>query len=369
MSETNGHSDTAHHPSELESAIINQVEYYFGDINLPRDKFLTDQSRLDDGWIPLEVLITFKRLAKLSTDIDVIGNALSKAASGLLEVSEDNKKVRRNPEMPPPEMNEERRKELMARSLYVKGFPKDSVIDDLLNFFKGFGDVENLYLRKYQDRSTKKRLFKGSVFLTLKDPDQVAKFLDSKDLKYDDVTLIVKTQQDYIKDKQLEWQERREKRDKKFKKTEKKEAEKEKIVRALPTGAVLKFVNSNEKMTRENLKEALTPHGAEIAYICYKTGDKEGWVRFVKENAAKEVFEKLTEGKLQICDAELAFNVLEGEEEEAYLAKTLEDMGKKRNLPHKNRKGNWQNKGKYQGSRKRKQEPHPDAPKEKIAAD
>lgn len=70
-------------------------------------------------------------------------------------------------------MNEERRKELLSRTVYAKGFPKDSSLDDLLTFFKQFDEVENLIMRRYQDRQTKKRLFKGSVFVTFKTKDMV----------------------------------------------------------------------------------------------------------------------------------------------------------------------------------------------------
>lgn len=101
---------------DLENKIIKQIEYYFGDINLPRDKFLQEKIKEDDGWIPLDVLLTFKRLANLSSDQEVIAKAVEKSESGLVEVSEDKKKLRRNPEKAAPELNEERRKELQGRT-------------------------------------------------------------------------------------------------------------------------------------------------------------------------------------------------------------------------------------------------------------
>lgn len=70
-------------------------------------------------------------------------------------------------------MNEERRKEMMARTIYVKGFAKDLTLDDLLKFFKDYDGVENIIMRRYQDRQTKKRHFKGSIFTTFKTKEQV----------------------------------------------------------------------------------------------------------------------------------------------------------------------------------------------------
>jgi lupus La protein len=51
---------------------------------LPRDKFLQEQVKLEDGWVPLDVMLKFKRLSNLTTDCDVIVTALE--ASNLMEV-------------------------------------------------------------------------------------------------------------------------------------------------------------------------------------------------------------------------------------------------------------------------------------------
>lgn len=103
-------------PSELENKIIKQIEYYFGDINLPRDKFLKEKITEDEGWITLDILLTFKRLANLSTDQAVIADAVEKSEEKLVVVSEDRKKLRRNPEKPLPELNDDRKKELSNRT-------------------------------------------------------------------------------------------------------------------------------------------------------------------------------------------------------------------------------------------------------------
>ena len=39
--------------SELESRIIKQIEYYFGDYNIGKDKFLQEEIKKDEGWIAL----------------------------------------------------------------------------------------------------------------------------------------------------------------------------------------------------------------------------------------------------------------------------------------------------------------------------
>ena len=56
---------------QLEAKIVRQVEHYFGDYNLPRDKFLKETIQSDDGWVPMDVMLKFQRLASLSTDTKV----------------------------------------------------------------------------------------------------------------------------------------------------------------------------------------------------------------------------------------------------------------------------------------------------------
>ena len=40
---------TANGTDSVESAILKQLEYYFGNINLPRDKFLQEKMKEDSG--------------------------------------------------------------------------------------------------------------------------------------------------------------------------------------------------------------------------------------------------------------------------------------------------------------------------------
>merc|ERR1719192_1912434 len=79
-------------PEEINAKIVRQIEHYFGDYNLPRDKFLKETIKTDDGWVPMETMLNFQRLAALSTDSKVILAALKKGGSGLMEVDEDTQK-------------------------------------------------------------------------------------------------------------------------------------------------------------------------------------------------------------------------------------------------------------------------------------
>ena len=73
--------------SALEAKICHQIKYYFGDFNLPWDKFLKGQIKLDEAWVPLEIMTKFNRLNHLTTDFNVIVEALSKSKAELMETN------------------------------------------------------------------------------------------------------------------------------------------------------------------------------------------------------------------------------------------------------------------------------------------
>lgn len=104
----------------LEAKICHQIEYYFGDFNLPRDKFLKEQIKLDEGWVPLEIMIKFNRLNRLTTDFNVIVEALSKSKAELMEISEDKTKIRRSPSKPLPEVTDEYKNDVKTDLFILK---------------------------------------------------------------------------------------------------------------------------------------------------------------------------------------------------------------------------------------------------------
>lgn len=78
----------------------------------------------------------------------------------------------------------------------------------------------------------------------------------------------------------------------------------------LPKGSILYFSGVSKICTREDIKESLYKFDADIAYIDFRRGDTEGWVRLQGENAAKSLLEKTNEGKVRnISFSDYAFTV------------------------------------------------------------
>jgi len=329
--------------SNLDEKIVNQLEYYFGDINLPRDKFMQEKIKEDDGWITLEVLLTFSRLANLSKEASVIIDAIAKCESQLLEVSEDKAKIRRSVELPLPEFNDEYKKKLTERTAYAKGFPKDEALDDILKFLKEYGPVDSCIKRNYLDKATKKHCFKNSCFIIFKDVELCKKFIEAESIKYNDVELIRKWQADYFAEKKQEYEERKNKKNKKA--NGKPAEEKESPPMTVPEKSVVKFtgIQADDNISREDIKEKLVEvHQADIQFIDFSKGLLEGYIRFVKENAGEELLAKLPEEGLSVGNSKLAFTLVDGEDLKKYLAGVKElIMTRRQNAGQKKRKGKF----------------------------
>lgn len=188
---------------------------------MQKDKFLIEQTKLDDGWIPMTIMLNFKQLINLSKNVDVILKALE--SSDLLEISEDKKKIRRSTSHPLPEYNEEYRKTQEAKTVYVKGFPlTDTTIEKLKVFFAPYKPFDTIVvcifvlaleivkhqkcyillclsiethslsqMRKYQDKE-KNLKFKGSIFVQFQTIDVAKAFMNVESVKFNDAELIRK---------------------------------------------------------------------------------------------------------------------------------------------------------------------------------
>lgn len=341
--------------TKLESDIIRQIEYYFSECNLNRDKFLRGKiGENEEGWVPVSVMLTFNRLKALSEDPKVIVDAVEKSTSGLVQVSEDKQSFRRHPENPLPEFNEQRRKELSRRTAYAKGFPLDSKMDTLLEYFtNNFSKVENVVMRKYYDSKTKQYKFKGSVFVLFEKRDQAEEFVKKPDLKYGEKELLRYMQEEYAEVKRIENSKKNEK--KKAKKAEQQAESKDDGI-VLPKNAIVHFEGVEGNISREDIRKRVLEidPALTIAFIHFERGDKKGELRFTKENDGKEFIGKLEDAKMKLNDLELTLTLLEGEEEETFLKTALEDMKKARQRIQQKFKG----KGKFsnRNDRKRKNE-------------
>jgi len=363
--------------SPLERKIIRQVEHYFGDFNLPKDKFMQECVKEDDGWLTIETLLKFKRLSDLSADGKVVLAALAKSDSGLLAIdTEGDGKVRRSPDKPLPENNDEHRKLVEARTAYAKGYDKENTtMNELLEYYAEHEPtIVNIQMRNYS--KDKKKHFKGSIFMTFRDEECCTAFVEAPEKKYKGVELLLRMKQKaYLESKEAEYEEKRKQRnggaDKKNGAAVKEEesAKHEDDVKEenkLPKGTVLKLTGISGDISREDMKSKLEAdyevniqkEGGDIAFITYNRGESEAKIRFRVENFGKTLMEKIEKAeKFVVKDIELKVSLLEGDEETEFLEESLRDMKNTRSKQknhkrrHNDRDGGYGGRGGRGGGR------------------
>ncbi|KAH8804726.1 hypothetical protein F5884DRAFT_822688 [Xylogone sp. PMI_703] len=172
-----------------------QVEFYFGDANLPGDKFMWETTGGPENKpIKVETICSFGRMKRFRP-VSAVVAALKE--SEFLEVSgpEGQEEVKRKI---PYDENSSGRSKAESRSVYVKGFGDEEPSSqfDIEAFFAPYGPTNAVRLRR-----TNEKLFKGSVFVEFQDDETAQKFLalDPKPKwkgKYDLIVMSKKEYQD-----------------------------------------------------------------------------------------------------------------------------------------------------------------------------
>ncbi|KAF0516105.1 La-domain-containing protein [Gigaspora margarita] len=180
-------------PEEIEEkrCILEQVEYYFGDKNFPKDKFLNELCSKDpERWAPLVIVRQFNKMQVYKNDALIV-EALRESPE-ILEVDDSGMKIRRNPSIRLP-IPDHITLGPMWKSIYAKGF--DTVNqpsqESVANFFKTYGQVVQIKPRNDTDQK-----FKGSYFIQFETHEQ-AKSISEKELHFNDVKLIIMMMFDY----------------------------------------------------------------------------------------------------------------------------------------------------------------------------
>lgn len=334
--------------SALDGKIIRQVEYYFSDLNLVKDKFMQEEIQKEEGWVNLETLVRFNRLKQLSADHSVIISALKKSTTQLLEIDEEKQRVRRLKSL--PENISEFETVNKQNTVYVKGFPDTMVLDELITYFETYGKVLQVYMRRFPANKT----FKGSVFVTFGSKEESTKLMELEELKYNETVLERETQEAYLERKAPALNRQKEEREKREAEREAKRQEREDAKNAFyksqkVAGSVLHLKGLPAEGTRENLKELFDNH-AQVKWVDYSKGEPEAYLRFAEANKAQfaldEVKKANEEGKVILRGAELEVRVLEGEEEETFWQNTIEKLIEGQKKKNARRGGGRNNSGK-----------------------
>ncbi|KAJ8974616.1 hypothetical protein NQ317_019361 [Molorchus minor] len=135
-----------HRKKQLYNSILRQMEFYFSDSNLSKDRFLSKLLN-EDQYVDIKVFFNFNKIRKLSCTLEDICKAISK--SELIELSDDKQKIRRKTPFRVKENEEE-------CTIYVENINGDANHDWLKQVFSDFGNVVYVSIPKYKQNKGNK---------------------------------------------------------------------------------------------------------------------------------------------------------------------------------------------------------------------
>ncbi|PHU24602.1 La-related protein 6B [Capsicum chinense] len=121
---------------EAAQKIVNQVEFYFSDLNLATTENLIRHMIKDpEGYVPISVVASFKKIKALLASHAQLAEVLRSSIN--LVVSEDGTKVKRqNP------LTEAALEELQSRIVVAENLPEDHCHQNLMKIFSAVGRVK-----------------------------------------------------------------------------------------------------------------------------------------------------------------------------------------------------------------------------------
>lgn len=147
--------------------ITKQVDFWFGDANLHKDRFLREQiEKSRDGYVDISLLVSFNKMKKLTTDKKLIARALK--SSAVVELDLEGTRIRRKQPLG------ERPKDEDERTVYVELLPKNVNHSWIERVFGKCGNVVYVSIPHYKSSGDPK----GFAFVEFETKEQAAKAIE-----------------------------------------------------------------------------------------------------------------------------------------------------------------------------------------------
>lgn len=146
-----------------------QVEFYFGDSNYSRDQYMIERAAENDGWIPIPVLLTFKRIESMKATLEDIKKAVE--GSKVVEANEDSLRKMHTQEY----MDYINDKNISKRVVYMKGFGIKMNLDDVREVISQHFNPVRVTMRRNEEKE-----FRGSCFVECASAEQAEEVLKMK---------------------------------------------------------------------------------------------------------------------------------------------------------------------------------------------
>ncbi|XP_019854798.1 PREDICTED: la protein homolog isoform X2 [Amphimedon queenslandica] len=146
----------------------DQVEFYFSDANISKDRFLKQKmAEHAQGHIPVSLIASFNKMKSLTSDQSLVIEAMEK--SPLLKLTPDREYVYRVEPLP---LLEE--KEVNSRTIYVENLPPKADHKRLNSLFSSFGVVTYISLPRHKVSNA----IKGFAFIEFATSEEAEKALE-----------------------------------------------------------------------------------------------------------------------------------------------------------------------------------------------
>lgn len=253
---------------------------------------MKDTAQQNDGWIPMETLFKFKRLASLTTDAEVVYEACKDSTV----VTFDDAHTKAKRVTAPPALENDTYK---LRSVDVLHLPDGVTIETVEAFFLQFGKVLSVRLRNRQGKFSNAARVE---FATVEDADKVSAVRETNWTSGEKLT-VIKVGSEKPKQEQKG----------KNKKGGKREDNK-------PTtytpGTVLRLFNLPQDADRREFKSFLSKYG-KVLYVDQNV-DNKSLVRFLEAAGAQEALKEIQAKNVKFGDVVLEGEAMPGPEEEEY---------------------------------------------------
>ncbi|NXA31017.1 LARP7 protein, partial [Eudromia elegans] len=151
--------------------IAKQVDFWFGDVNLHKDRFLREQiEKSRDGYVDISLLVSFNKMKKLTTDGKLIARAVK--SSSVVELDLEGTRIRRRQPLG------EQPKDVDSRTVYVELLPKNVNHSWIERVFGKCGNVVYVSIPRYKTSGDPKG-FAFVEFETKEQADKAIEFLNN----------------------------------------------------------------------------------------------------------------------------------------------------------------------------------------------
>ncbi|XP_039566604.1 la-related protein 7 isoform X3 [Passer montanus] len=147
--------------------IAKQVDFWFGDVNLHKDRFLREQiEKSRDGYVDISLLVSFNKMKKLTTDGKLIARAVK--SSSVVELDLEGTRIRRRQPLG------ERPTDVDSRTVYVELLPKNVNHSWIERVFGKCGNVVYVSIPRYRSTGDPK----GFAFVEFETKEQAEKAIE-----------------------------------------------------------------------------------------------------------------------------------------------------------------------------------------------